>query len=74
MRHNSLPTHRIHPMVVLRSERTLSEALLAMRRQRSHVALIRDEDEPLGLVTLEDIVEQVVGDIRDEADVRVDGA
>lgn len=71
VRHNPLPTRRIHPMVVLDPQRSLSDALLAMRRQRSHVALVRAEGRPLGLVTLEDIVEQVVGDIRDETDVRV---
>jgi CBS domain containing-hemolysin-like protein len=73
VRHNPLPTRRIHAMVVLSPERTLSEALLAMRRQRSHVALVRDGETSLGLVSLEDIVEQVVGDIRDEADIRVNG-
>ncbi|WOR14155.1 HlyC/CorC family transporter [Hyphomonas sp. FCG-A18] len=43
-------------------------------KQRSHFALVVDEYGALqGLVTLEDILEEIVGDIRDEHDVVVQG-
>ncbi|MDH3752241.1 MAG: hemolysin family protein [Acidimicrobiia bacterium] len=70
VRAGGVPASRIHPMVVLGPSSSLADALVAMRGQRSHVALVRTDGRPVGLVTLEDVVEQVVGDIRDETDVR----
>src|SRR6185312_4090750 len=46
-----------------------NELLFRMLRERHYLAIVRDETgRTLGLVTLEDLLEELVGDIRDEHD------
>jgi Mg2+/Co2+ transporter CorB len=53
---------------------TLQDQLNAFLRRRSHFAIVIDEyGEVEGLLTLEDILEEIVGDISDEHDVDVQG-
>ncbi len=52
----------------------LQDQLDAFLRKRTHFALVVDEyGAIMGLVTLEDILEEIVGDIKDEHDVAVQG-
>lgn len=52
----------------------LKDQLNAFLKRRSHFALVVDEYGALqGLVTLEDILEEIVGDISDEHDAAVQG-
>jgi Mg2+/Co2+ transporter CorB len=53
---------------------TLQEQLNAFLERRAHFALVVDEYGTLmGLITLEDILEEIVGEISDERDILGDG-
>jgi CBS domain containing-hemolysin-like protein len=65
-----LPVRLVRQMLVLREATTLEEALVAMQRARLHLALVvgDEADTTIGIVALEDVLEALVGDIRDESD------
>jgi Mg2+/Co2+ transporter CorB len=53
---------------------SLADQLKAFLSRKTHFALVVDEyGEVMGLVTLEDILEEIVGDIKDEHDLSVQG-
>lgn len=57
------------PLKSLRTNISLSDSLAQMITEKNHIALVRDEREKVvGLVTLEDIMEELVGEIEDEFD------
>jgi putative hemolysin len=58
------------PVKQLPTSKTVLSALSEMRRDRSHLAIVVDEyGGTAGIVTLEDLVEELIGDIQDEYDV-----
>ena len=58
---------------MLPTSKTVMSALSEMRADRAHLAIVVDEyGGTAGIVTLEDLVEELIGDIQDEYDVEGD--
>lgn len=65
----------IRPVTAAPPTRTCGELLLDMQRERRHLAVVLDEfGGTLGIVTFEDLLEELVGEIFDEHDEGVRGA
>lgn len=63
----------VRPVVSLPDTVRVLRALSDLRRARSHLAIVLDEyGGTAGIVTIEDLVEELVGDITDEYDVVVE--
>jgi magnesium and cobalt exporter, CNNM family len=59
----------LYPATFLKPDNTVSEALRLFRKSHRPMALVRTEEgKILGLITLEDVLEEIVGDIEDEHD------
>ncbi|WP_392969772.1 hemolysin family protein [Streptomyces sp. LN245] len=64
----AVPQQVWRPMATLRSELPLDDALTVMRRAATHLAQVADASgKVLGLVALEDVLELLVGEVRDPA-------
>jgi CBS domain containing-hemolysin-like protein len=64
----------VRPVAVTPASRNCGDLLLDMQRERRHLALVLDEfGGALGIVTLEDLLEELVGEIFDEHDEEVRG-
>jgi CBS domain containing-hemolysin-like protein len=59
----------LYPALFLKPDEPLGSALRLFRKAKRPMALVRDDDgKILGLITLEDVLEEIVGDIEDEHD------
>ncbi len=69
--HQPIEDHLIRTVPVVPETMPVSPLLEMMRSEGVHIAVAIDEHGSVaGLVTLEDIAEELVGDIRDEHDIR----
>lgn len=68
-RDDPVPLELVRRMLVVGPDHPGRELMVWMRRSRIHIALVRDaQSRVLGIVTLEDLLESLVGDIYDETD------
>jgi CBS domain containing-hemolysin-like protein len=68
-RSRPIPQGRIRRVLEVAANRNIDDVLVDMRRSRTHLGVVvGDDHETLGLVTLEDVLEDLVGEIRDESD------
>lgn len=62
-----IPLRIVHPLASLKTRVSLREALLKMQLSGAHLAQVIDsKGEVLGIITLEDVLEELVGIIRDD--------
>jgi putative hemolysin len=73
---NEVPVSQIsRPVKFLPISKTVLSSLSEMRREQAHLAVVIDDyGGTAGIVTLEDLVEELIGDIRDEYDIEQDQA
>ena len=73
-RDEPVPIRRLRRMLLVQHDWTLEDVLVRMQRARLHLALVLGDDRTtVGLATLEDVLESLVGDIRDESDPEPEG-
>lgn len=69
LRDQPLPLGRIRRIPIVRDDAVIDDVLYALQDARVHLAVVADgAGRTLGLVSLEDVLEELVGDIIDESD------
>lgn len=59
----------LKPLIKLADSDSLVHGLKAMQSEHSHLSVVYSQNQPVGIVTIEDILEEVVGEIYDEDDI-----
>lgn len=62
----------IYPPTIVNESKKVSELLKEFQRGHTHIAVVVDsQNKTQGIITLEDLVEEIVGEIEDEYDVKI---
>lgn len=67
-RQNKTAEQLLSDVHVVRSDETIAAAVESMRAHRSQLALVKNDQVQLGVVALEDLLEEVLGQFEDETD------
>ena len=57
------------PCLTVPATERSDELLVRFRDEHIHLAVVRDGKKTMGVVTLEDVLEELVGEIEDEKDI-----
>lgn len=72
-RPHGIPSAYIRPAYHVPESKKVDELLREMKKEKIHLAIVLDEfGGTAGLITIEDIIEEIVGDIQDEYDSEED--
>ncbi len=70
MQNSALPENSIRELKTISPETTQEDALMIMRENRNHLLVLQGPDlKTIGLITMEDVVEELVGEFSDESDI-----
>ena len=60
-----IPQNRIRRLSIVDGSGSLDDALTSMHRRSAHMAQVRDNGELVGVLALEDLIEEYVGTVSD---------
>lgn len=60
-----IPKSHLRPLTTLELGTSFDDAMATLRKRRAHMAQVRDAGRLIGLITLEDLIEEYVGTVRD---------
>jgi CBS domain containing-hemolysin-like protein len=64
-----LPSRLVRPMVTIDADLPLTRAFSALQRAGRHLGRVTEGDRTLGVVALEDVLEELVGEIQDASHI-----
>lgn len=67
-RDNDPITEIIRPVLTVSAQQPCDDLLVLFRDKKIHLAIVKEKNKTVGLVTLEDVLEELVGEIEDEID------
>ena len=58
----------MRPILKVDGKMRADDVLRKMQRENTHLAIVKNDGKTLGLVSMEDLIEEIVGEIEDEHD------